>query len=92
MTSTEQTFSPENADRVHRAIVKAVNMAFPDKSAPPHSLDVLGGLALAAAEIMAGHEKPEVRAALVMQFGEFIATHLAYDVEMQELRTPQQLN
>ena len=79
MPSAEQTFSPENADRVHKAIVKAVNAAFPDKSTPPHSLDVLGGLALAAAEIMVGHEKPEMRAALMMKFGEFIATGLAAD-------------
>ena len=82
MPSAEQTFSPENADRVHAAIAKAVNGAFPDKSAPPHSLDVLAGLALAAAEIMAGHEKPEVRAALMDQFGGWIATRLAHGVEM----------
>ena len=67
-STTESVFSPENADRVHAAIAKAVNAAFPDKSAPPHSIDVLAGLALAAAEIMAGHEKPEVRAALVQHF------------------------
>jgi len=40
-----------------------------------------------AAEIMVGHEKPEMRAALLEKFGELIVKRLAHGDEMHGLRT-----